>query len=585
MKENLILLFLLVTVTLFSTYNREQVARYAHRYTRLTEGKTYAVNIFPDSMYFNVNPFIISLENGTGYINGNDCAHFVSQCLQAGGIPMYEDNHSDNANYLGYVAARNLHNFAVAQNTSQTFYPRVTFKEDFFMYEELSPHIESSHPYSIPDARLLTPAYETDFFKIHFMYFDINPTWSSDRLVISGYDWQYDTILSWYNNTSNPFWSYSNLRRWVFSGNSLLLQFQGMYGGMPSYNGYECDSLQWRGKLEPVNSYETGDFQIFCNYRPGALHTTEDNLFGVHYNTTYNDSGYTVRYRHAAICRSGSGTTARVSAHNRDRNDRSWDYAYCHSDSVYNSLAWNSIAFYEVDNNLGEQPNLCAYNQWGENAVITTTSPESEVNVDNFAVGDTVYVKYSFQNNGDVMVPDRFKVNLEYGENQTLIDSVLHNGILIENVKIDTLLFAMSDMESITITVRLDAGQGRDSGADWEATWNDQNWAESDSLDNILSKTIYLETGLQTPTNVEIEVDTESDSLHLQWEGNRRSTYKVYSSTNPYTDFEEDLTGIYSGTSWSAPFPSENRFYYVVETDGRNERKSKSVQIRIESKK
>ena len=134
----------------------------------------------------------------------------------------------------------------------------------------------------------------------------------------------------------------------------------------------------------------------------------------------------------------------------------------------------------------------------------------------------------------------------------------------------------MPEIDSLTITVTLDAGTNEDYGVDWERTWSEQTWNENFETDNIISKTIYLDTGLQPPTNIEIELNPENGTIDLQWDGNNRSTYKVYSSTNPYDGFEEDLTGTYNGNSWSAPLPKENRFYYVVETDERQSRKSKN---------
>ena len=38
MKTKIIIILLLVTITSLSAYDRVQAARYAHRYTRLTEG-------------------------------------------------------------------------------------------------------------------------------------------------------------------------------------------------------------------------------------------------------------------------------------------------------------------------------------------------------------------------------------------------------------------------------------------------------------------------------------------------------------------------------------------------------------------
>ncbi len=72
------------------------------------------------------------------------------------------------------------------------------------------------------------------------------------------------------------------------------------------------------------------------------------------------------------------------------------------------------------------------------------------------------------------------------------------------------------------------------------------------------------ETG-SAPQNVTVYID--ADSVYLSWSiARHRSTYKVYSSNNPYSDFEEDLTGTYNETSWTAPLPTadDKKFYYVT---------------------
>ena len=141
MKTRIVFILLITSFLFLSAYNRDQVSRYAHRYTRLTEGKDYAVNIPPDSMFFNVNPFIISLEGGSGYHPDADCAHFVSQCLQAGGIPMYENNYSDNVNYLGCVGCKGLNNFS--DNFADSL--GMTFHDDFWLTEVIDPVFENEH--------------------------------------------------------------------------------------------------------------------------------------------------------------------------------------------------------------------------------------------------------------------------------------------------------------------------------------------------------------------------------------------------------------------------------------------------------
>lgn len=180
------------------------------------------------------------------------------------------------------------------------------------------------------------------------------------------------------------------------------------------------------------------------------------------------------------------------------------------------------------------------------------------------------------------MIPDRFQVRVEFDNTGTLIDSILYDGIFADSIEVQNIepYFNMPDVDSLIINVVLDAGTNEDYGIDWERTWSEQAWHENYDSDNIISKTIYLNTGLQPPTNIEIDLNPGSGTINLQWDGSNRTTYKVYSSTNPYNGFEEDLSGTYNGNSWSASLPNENRFYYVVETDGRGYTRSKQVHYR-----
>ena len=72
--------------------------------------------------------------------------------------------------------------------------------------------------------------------------------------------------------------------------------------------------------------------------------------------------------------------------------------------------------------------------------------------------------------------------------------------------------------------------------------------------------------GILPPGNVIITVVT--DSVNITWSAvTGASTYKVYSSNNPYTDFTEDISGNLTGTSWTAPLPGNKKFYYVKAVD------------------
>ena len=69
--------------------------------------------------------------------------------------------------------------------------------------------------------------------------------------------------------------------------------------------------------------------------------------------------------------------------------------------------------------------------------------------------------------------------------------------------------------------------------------------------------------GILPPGNVIITVVT--DSVNINWSAvTGASTYKVFSSNNPYTGFTEDISGNLTGTSWTAPLTGNKKYYYVT---------------------
>ncbi|MCK4654138.1 MAG: hypothetical protein KAU01_06810 [Candidatus Cloacimonetes bacterium] len=65
------------------------------------------------------------------------------------------------------------------------------------------------------------------------------------------------------------------------------------------------------------------------------------------------------------------------------------------------------------------------------------------------------------------------------------------------------------------------------------------------------------------PENVTITV--VNDMVNISWSAVSGATsYKVYSSNDPYDNFTEDTSGNFNGTSWSSPLSSDKKFYYVT---------------------
>ncbi len=72
-----------------------------------------------------------------------------------------------------------------------------------------------------------------------------------------------------------------------------------------------------------------------------------------------------------------------------------------------------------------------------------------------------------------------------------------------------------------------------------------------------------LTSDILPPEDVTITV--ENDSTRISWTAVAgASSYKVYSSSNPYDNFTEDTSGGLSGTIWSTLFVDQKKFYYVI---------------------
>jgi len=67
---------------------------------------------------------------------------------------------------------------------------------------------------------------------------------------------------------------------------------------------------------------------------------------------------------------------------------------------------------------------------------------------------------------------------------------------------------------------------------------------------------------LDAPENLSVVIN--AGIVELSWDAvSGASSYKVYSSTDPYSSFTEDLSGTLDGTFWDAPVSVTKKFYYV----------------------
>ncbi len=73
----------------------------------------------------------------------------------------------------------------------------------------------------------------------------------------------------------------------------------------------------------------------------------------------------------------------------------------------------------------------------------------------------------------------------------------------------------------------------------------------------------HLGNWMLKPEN--ITIITTNGSIFINWDPViGANSYKVYSSYNPCSTFEEDLTGEFIGTNWSTLITITNKFYYVT---------------------
>ncbi|MDA3886872.1 MAG: hypothetical protein PF638_14890 [Candidatus Delongbacteria bacterium] len=67
-----------------------------------------------------------------------------------------------------------------------------------------------------------------------------------------------------------------------------------------------------------------------------------------------------------------------------------------------------------------------------------------------------------------------------------------------------------------------------------------------------------------TPQNITILTDLLNSEILISWDdAGWLYDYKVYSSEDPYDGFTEDISGNYSGTSWTAQLSNSKKFFYI----------------------
>ncbi len=143
-RLSLFMVLLMTIQSIILAYNYEQAIRFSDKYSSRSEGSTVGIG---EPYWYNISKFIYSQElptaghDNAGYIDGADCAHFVSQCLEAGGIPISED-YLGNYNYLYFfINTDPMHTYFTNQGIS------IGYISTEWTTEDIWPYIETDHPY------------------------------------------------------------------------------------------------------------------------------------------------------------------------------------------------------------------------------------------------------------------------------------------------------------------------------------------------------------------------------------------------------------------------------------------------------
>ncbi|MBC8415646.1 MAG: T9SS type A sorting domain-containing protein [Candidatus Cloacimonetes bacterium] len=432
----------LITFTLLTysiicySYNIEQAIRFSDKYSSRSEGSTIGIG---DPYWHNISKFIYREELPTagpyyaGYIDGDDCAHFVSQCLEAGGIPISEDYLGDDDYLYFFINTDPMHTYFTNQGIS------IEYISTEWTTEDIWPNIESLHPY-LNYTYEWWPFYAPDEageIELHFVRFETE--YGYDYVSITD-DYE---IISYSGNWGYNFWE------GPFCGSYLDIVFESDYSNTDW--GFQIDQYRWRTNQEPPYDFEEGDVMI-----------TGDS---------------TDPHFHAIFCRDDFDPTYTwtCNAHSTDCYDKDWDF-------FYGSATYSRCEFYGVSGLWDEVPDLCWDDYMLEDPIIVTDNQSdlTQHYYSDFEYGETVYIFYSFTNDGWIMLPDNFEVSIYV--NDDLIATHQYDGMLAGDIYVSTqereeLVTFTWLCEDTTIEIKLDSG----NGSNW---FEEQNWDEWDEYNN-----------------------------------------------------------------------------------------------------
>ncbi|MFA6653285.1 MAG: hypothetical protein WCS93_02985, partial [Candidatus Delongbacteria bacterium] len=166
-------------------------------------------------------------------------------------------------------------------------------------------------------------------------------------------------------------------------------------------------------------------------------------------------------------------------------------------------------------------------------------------------IDDKVRIEYSIDGGAFTLLgqflgdPDEVPTTLDFFKEDIDLDGVFdENGIELRY-----------DLQSFTYDISV-------TGNSLQLRISVENGSgEEVAFDNIQ----FMGTSTIPDIPVNIAISNEGSEVTVSWdEVTGATSYKVYSSTDPYTGFNAVSTGSYGETSWTGPFDGNKLFYYVV---------------------
>lgn len=166
-------------------------------------------------------------------------------------------------------------------------------------------------------------------------------------------------------------------------------------------------------------------------------------------------------------------------------------------------------------------------------------------------IDDKVRIEYSIDGGAFTLLgqflgdPDEVPTTLDFFKEDIDLDGVFdENGIELRY-----------DLQSFTYDISV-------TGNSLQLRISVENGSgEEVAFDNIQ----FMGTSTIPDIPVNIAISNDGSEVTVSWdEVTGATSYKVYSSTDPYTGFNAVSTGSYGETSWTGPFDGNKLFYYVV---------------------